>query len=327
MLLRLSLPCWVVWALAVPASAAPPRIAYLDKGDVWIVTPGLPRVERETRTGKVEDFRFSADGQYLAYANRLRPGDGRPICAIVITRVSTGSVIKELRPDEGWIDIDKWLGSTLLYHASSGLEVSGFFEFDAARGAGRAIDPGDAHILDTALSRNGSLRAYVDDIGLGPTFQERLHLVNTGTGTESVVVSKRSVMAPAFSWQNDAVAIIEVAGDGKLARDHLWIYRTSDRSVKLLSDEAVVAKSSGDGPAWSPDGTYVSVNFGSKLTVHAVAGNTPPKLLRGASACWSSATSMVMLDANGIQQVDMVTGSQHVLVSSGTRPQCLTVSD
>ena len=62
MLLRLSLPCWVAWALAVPASAAPPRIAYLDKGDVWIVTPGLPRVERETRTGKVENFRFSADG-------------------------------------------------------------------------------------------------------------------------------------------------------------------------------------------------------------------------------------------------------------------------
>jgi hypothetical protein len=87
---------------------------------------------QQTRTGaKVEDFRFSPHGDYFAYAERFRPGCGRPICSIVIVDVATGGVIKELQPDDGWIDIDKWLGTTLLYHASAARDVSGVFEFDA----------------------------------------------------------------------------------------------------------------------------------------------------------------------------------------------------
>lgn len=323
MFLRLWLSCWVVCALALPAGAAPARIAYLSKGDVWVLTPGRTGADRQTHTGKVEDFRFSADGRYLAYSNRIGPGDGRPICSIVIVKVSTRTVITELRPDDGWIDIDKWIGSTLLYHASSGLEVSGFFEFDAERPAGRSLDPGDAHVLDTALSPDGSLRAYVDDVGLGPTFQERLHLLNTVNRTDAVAVAKRSVMAPAFSPRNDAVAFIEVAGEGRLARDHLWIYRMKDRSLTLLSDDAVAPKSSGEGPLWSPDGTYIAVDFGSRLIVHAVDGKVAPHVLRGADACWSNDVTLVTSDASGVQQVDLVSGAAQLLVKGGVRPQCL----
>jgi dipeptidyl aminopeptidase/acylaminoacyl peptidase len=310
-------------ALPLPALAAPARIAYLDKGDVWVITPGRSGVERQTRTGKVEDFRFSPDGQYLAYANRLRRHEERPICSIIIAKVSTGTVIKELRPDDGWIDIDKWLGSTLLYHASSAGEVSGFFEFDAAHVVGRPLDPGDAHTLDTALSRDGQVRAYIDDVGLGPTFQERLHLVNTVSGADAVVASTRSVMAPAFSPQHDAVAFIEVAGDGSGARDRLWIYRTGDRNLTMISDDPVAAKTAGEGPQWSPDGRYLAVNFGSRLSVRAIDGGAASRQLRGADACWVNATTIVMRDADGIQQVDVATGSPQLVVRNGTRPQCL----
>jgi hypothetical protein len=316
----------VALVLVLPASAgaAPARIAYLDKGDVWVLTPGVPGAERQTRTGKVEDFRFSPDGQYLAYANRLRRNEERAICSIVITKVSTGTVITEIRPAEGWIDIDKWLGSTLLYHASSAGEVSGFFEFDAARAAGRPLDQGDAHTLDAALSRDGQLRAYVDDAGVGPAFQERLHLVNTVNGADFVVASKRSVMVPAVSAQHDAVAFIEMGGAGSLPPEHhLWIYRTTDRRLTMLGDDPATAGSAVESLEWSPDGRHLAINFGNRLSVRTIDGGAALRPLRGEDACWLNATTIVMRDATAIQRVDVVSGSQQVIVSSGTRPQCL----
>jgi hypothetical protein len=159
----------VLQPIAIPSllfttlSAAAPAtgIAFLNKGEVWVFAAhhGAPR--RETRTGgRVEDFRFSPRGDYLAYARRLRPGDGRWICTMVVVNVTTGGVIKEIRPVDGWIDIDKWLGTTLLYHASAAMEVSGVLEFDAIRRTGREPAPGaGAHPFDSDMTPDGSLLA------------------------------------------------------------------------------------------------------------------------------------------------------------------------
>jgi len=109
----------VLFAAALGAATPPPRVAFLDKGEVWVGSAGRGRLQQQTHTGaKVEDFRFSPNGDYLAYAKHLRAGRGRPICSIVIVHVTTGAVIKELLPAEGWIDIDKWLGTTLRYHST-----------------------------------------------------------------------------------------------------------------------------------------------------------------------------------------------------------------
>lgn len=309
-----------------PTAATPSaRIAFLDKGEVWVLSAERGRPERQTRTGaKVEDFRFSPRGDYLAYAKRLRPGDGRPICSIVIIHAATGRVIKEIRPDDGWIDIDKWLGTTLLYHASAAMEVSGFFEFDAIRRAGRELDPSaGSRTFDRDMTPDGSLLAYVDDIGLGPTFEERLHLLDTTTGADAVHVSKRSVRAPAISPTKDAVTFIEVFGELSSARDRVWVYRRHDRSVTMLRDHDVTPKSAGSVLAWSTDGRYVSVNFGGRVTVLDITDTSPPRTFRGIDACWSGAGTVVVGSTDGFEAIDVVTGMRQPLVAGGSRPQCL----
>ena len=322
------LRCFAIAALltmTVAAATPSARIAFLDKGEVWVLSAEGGRPERQTRTGaKVEDFRFSPRGDYLAYAKRLRPGDGRPICSIFITNAATGRVIKEIRPDDGWIDIDKWLGTTLLYHASAAMEVSGFFEFDAVRRAGRELEPNvGSRTFDRDMTPDGSLLAYVDDIGLGPTFEERLHLVDAATGADVVQVSKRSVLAPAISPTKEAVAFIEVFGELSTARDRVWVYRRHDRSVKMISDADVTPKSAGSGLTWSPDSRYVSVNFGGRVTVLDISETLPSRTFRGVDACWSGAGTLVVGSTAGLEAIDVVTGMRQLVVSGGSRPQCL----
>jgi hypothetical protein len=53
------------------------------------------------------------------------------------------------------------------------------------------------------MTPDGSLLAYLDNVGLGPSFEEQLHLVDTATGGDAVQVSKRSLMAPAISPTKD----------------------------------------------------------------------------------------------------------------------------
>ena len=76
------------------------------------------------------------------------------------------------------------------------------------------------------MTADGSLLAYVDNIGLGPTFEERLHLVDTATGADAVQVSKRSLMAPAIAPSKDAVTFIEVFGDAAV-KDRLFAINRS----------------------------------------------------------------------------------------------------
>lgn len=218
---------------------------------------------------------------------------------------------------------DKWLGTTLLYHSSAAMEVSGIFEFDAARRVGRQIEQGGAHTFDNDMSSDGSVRAYVDDLGLGPTFEERLHLVDTATGTDTVRVSKRSVMAPAISPANDAVAFVEVSGERATARDRVWIYRQRDGSVTMIDDDAVRPKSAGSGLLWSPDRRYLLINFGSGITVLDVTAATPPRKFRGTDACWSDADTIVFGNSVGVDKIDISSGTRKPIVSKGTRPQCV----
>jgi hypothetical protein len=304
-------------------------VAFLDKGDVWVLAADGTAPRRHTNTrGKVEDFRFSPRGDYLAYAKQIRAHEERPICAIVIVDVLHNRIVREIKPSEGWIDIDKWLSTRLRYHASSGLEVSGWFEFDAVRRAGSELDPtASAHAFENDLSLDESLFVYVDDVGVGPTFEERLHLVDTASSADRVHVSKRSVSAPAIAPAKDAVAFIEVFGDGKAARDRLWVYRLADASLRMIDDAPVQPKSAaGSALTWSPDGRYLSVNFGSSVTVVDVDARTPRRTFRGIDACWSAAGTVVVGNtggAVGLDAIDVTTGARRALFPRGTRPQCL----
>ena len=315
----------LIVTLAALAVERPVRIAFLDRGEVWIMPlGGAP--QRQTSTGRrVEDFRYSPRGDYLAYSKRIKSDDSRPICSIVIVDVTSRKIIKEITPSDGWIDIDKWRATALLYHSAAAMEVNGIFEFDAARRVIRELDLGrGSYALDSDMTPDGTLLAYVDDVGLGPTFQDRLHLVNTLTGDDVVETSKRSVMSPAISNKKDAIAFIEVLGDGRDARDRLWIHRRGDRTTKMVNDAPVMPKSAGAGLSWSSDDRYVSINFGGRVTIVDVSESPPPRTFRGIDACWSDAGAMIVASTDGIDKVDVVTQRRERIVASGSRPQCLS---
>ena len=312
--------------LASGASSAV-RIAALRDGEVWTVRPGGGWDHPQTRSsGRIEDFRFSPRGEFLAYARRIRAADERPICSIVILDASTGKVLKEIEPEDGWIDIDKWLGTRLRYHASSHMEVSAFFEFDTAQRRARELDPtAGSRGFDTDLSPDGSLLAYVDDAGVGRTFQERLHLVQVTSGTDRIAVSKRSIMAPAIAWSNDAVAFVEVVDDTTASRDRVWVYRLPEASVKLLADRPASSKNAGSGLLWSPDDRRLSIDFGSRVTVLNVSDALALRTFQGTNACWLDPTTLIVESQGGVDRVDVVTGNRRVLVRGASHPQCLPI--
>jgi Tol biopolymer transport system component len=74
------------------------QVAFLNAGEVWTVSSNGGTPTRITQTGaRVEDFRMSRDGRYLAYAKRVRQAEERPITSIVVVRVATGAVLTETR--------------------------------------------------------------------------------------------------------------------------------------------------------------------------------------------------------------------------------------
>lgn len=305
-------------------------IAFLKGGEVWTVPPSGGPPTRVTRTGgRVEDFRYSPTGEYLAYSKRIRRSVERPVASIVILRVATGDTLVELKPDDGWIDIDRWVGTKLIYHSSAAMEVSGVFEFDAASVTRRELDADAGAIaLDSDLSRDGSLLVYQDDAGVGPTFQHRLHLVDTSTGEDRVHLTKRSLMAPAVSPDDSAVVFVEVFGDARdrdQARDRVWVYRVNGVE-RMIFEGPVRAKGGGSGLSWSTDGRRIAMNFGGRTDVFDAAAADTPTLVReyqGTDACWISAAQLLVSSQSGIESIDVDSGRRDLVVAGGARPQCL----
>lgn len=185
------------------------KIAFLKNGEVWISDLSRREIKQITSdSGKVDDFLFSPSLKYLAYAKIIRYADEpglwddtekvpqRAVCSIVIMKLQTQHVIKEIMPTEDtWIYISKWLPEgNLLYYNSSGLDISGFYSYNIQNDMKKEIDYNKSSIIsNTDYSADGSLMAYVDDSGLGKDFKENLHLVDLKTNADRVLVSKRSV--------------------------------------------------------------------------------------------------------------------------------------
>jgi len=303
-------------------------IAFLRSGDVWVQPADGGAATNVTRTGgRVEDFRFSPTGEYLAFARRIKRAEERPISAIVVMRTDRRRVLREFKPSEGWLDIDKWLGSTLIYHSSAAMEVSGIFEYDAATGTGRELDPEHGSIaLDSDASADGSLVAYVDNDGVGPTFESRLHLRDSRSGQDVIAARKRSAMSPAIAPDLRSIAFVEVVDavrDPAHARDRVWVARAGSDST-LIYEAPVQAKGGGSGLTWSPDGARLAMNFGGRTMLLDPLRAAPGRQLSGTDACWVDALHLVLAKPDGIARVNVESGDSRVAVADASRPQCLT---
>ena len=308
-------------------------VAFMHAGEIWTVPAAGGPASRVTRTGaRIEDFRASRDGAYLAYSRRIRRSPERPITSIVVVRRVQGTVLSEVRPGHGWIDLDQWIGAILLYHRSEAMEVSGFFEYDPASNAAREVEPGlQAHPMDRDVSRDGAVRVFVDDTGLGPTYRQRLHIVIRGRATPEVDADHRSVMSPALSPDAGSVAFVEVVDSATSARalrpvrDRIWIHRIGGGD-RMIYERPVQPKSGGSGLAWSPDGRLVAMNFAGRAYVldADVTGGAALQEIAGNGACWIAANQLVVAAPDGtIIARDLTTNTTRVLARHGTGVQCI----
>lgn len=301
-------------------------VAFLKAGEVWTVPSGGGNPTKITNThGLVEDFRFSPQREYLAYSKRIKKGDERPISSIVIVRIATKAVVIEIKPDGGWIDIDRWLGTKLIYHSSAAMEVSGVFEFDAVRRTRRELDPNGGWVaLGSDMSADGSLLAYADDVGLGPTYLNRLHFVETASGNDVIHVSRRSIMAVAIAPDKGGAAFVEVVDqvrDRGDARDRVWIYR-QNAGESMIYEGPVRPKGGGSGLTWSPDLRYIAMNFGGRTTVLDTTKTIAPREFQGTDACWTGANQLAVTTAAGVQTIDVDSDHRVVLAAAAARSQC-----
>jgi Tol biopolymer transport system component len=302
-------------------------LAFLRGGDVWVQPGEGGAATNITRTGgRVEDFRFSPTGDYLAFARRIRRAEERPVCSIVVMRADSRRVLREFKPSEGWLDIDKWLGPRLIYHSSAAMEVNGVFEYDPSTDARRALDLDRGSIaLDSDASPDGALTAYVDDDGVGATFESRLHLRESSTGNDVVLARKRSAMAPSISPDGHAVAFLEVVDAAvqiARGRDRVWVTGPGGET-RLVYDGPVQAKGGGSGLTWSPDAARLAMNFGGRTTILDSRQASPGRQLSGTDACWFDASHLVISVTNGVALVAIDSGDSRVIVTAASRPQCL----
>lgn len=307
----------MLWAIAL--------VAFLLNGEVWTIPPGGGEAVRVTSTGGlVENFRYSPDHAYLAYAKRIGAGED-DITSIMVVRTDNGTMLTDLESAGESMHIDRWLGRTLVYHASTPGEVSGVYEYDTVRRERREVDlSGTVSWSDRDASVDGTLTVYVDDVGLGPTFRERLHLVDS-TGADLVRASRRSVMAPDISPDGRAIAYVEVLDTTDVparARDRVWVVRPDGTEV-MIYDGPVRAK--GGGLTWSPDGRYVAMNFSGRVFVLDANAPRPPVLEQsGNAACWVDEDHLAIARPGlGIDVLELPSGAGRHLVAEGSRPQCV----
>ena len=116
-------------------------IAFLHDGEICLSNKDGGEIEVLTQTeGKVEDFRFSPNLEYLAYTHVVGmvedvglfdEGEEVPkteIWSIVIVQLSTLNVLAEIEPGGEWLNLVQWTTfDKLMYYSSSGFDIAGIY--------------------------------------------------------------------------------------------------------------------------------------------------------------------------------------------------------
>jgi hypothetical protein len=314
------------------------KAAFLQDGEVWI--SGLDgTASRVTDTGgKVEGYIFSPGLEYLAYSKVIRyvdePGlyeEGedvpqRSVCSIVFAVVATRAVVAEVEPAEGWIYPLKWVSAGVLFCSeSSGLDVSGFFTYDVAGRERTELDYNRGSILlGACFSDTDSLMAYVTDSGLGPEYQEHLHVLSQSTGEDTIIASRRSVADPAFSPGHRSIAFLEVESQGGRYFDNLWVCRIDGGGLRRLYRGPSRPKSGGvDALSWAPDGKRVGYFLPPEALLFDADGAETPKTVKGRAFAWAGSALLLVSRGPDIWLVNIDSGQEKLFRKNATEPQFL----
>lgn len=232
------------------------KIAFLRDGEVWLCNLNAQQVMQYTNTNnKIEQFAFSPSLRYLAYsridafAKIYTPDDtyfNEPVYTIVIEDLLDDNKLIELKPEsedylrlKGWTESEKLMlydcspfdiASKLIYDPKTGekKETKYVEQFDYAKGIG----------------------LYVDDTGVGARFQHNLHVINTETKEDTIILSKRYISYAQLSHNKLNIAFLE--------GQHLWICDITGNSLSKLHS-VPSGSSSSCGVKWSLNDKWVGI--------------------------------------------------------------------
>lgn len=299
----------VTQTFASDISTRSEKIAYLKDGEVWTCDKKGRAIIQITKTGnKVDAFLFSPTQKYLAYSRVIKfvdePGlyeDGkqipqRALCSIVIMELESQKTVREIDPpDCSWIYPVKWLfNDTLLFYEGSGFDVSGFFEYDVQNNIKREVEYNRGGTLINAdFIYESSVMLYVDDTGIGEAYRENLHRVDLRTKEDNILVSKRSILDPTLSHDEQKIAFFEVEYVNGTGVDNVWIYTIKENSLKKIYSEPASAKTAGTSLlSWSPDDRYIG-KFSIPAAVIEVQDPRNRRTIAGSDINWTDDGNLI----------------------------------
>jgi len=312
------------------------KISFLKEGEVWTSNIQGKEIEKLTNTnGKIENFLFSPTLLYIAYSKIIKYVDKpglweeaeAPKCAvssIVIKNLKDCSTIKEIFPSE-WIHITKWkTANKLLYHKSSGFDVSGFCEYDIQQGFINQIEYMKGSTLDNAdYHKDGSLVAYVDDSGVGNEYTRNLHLIDTKLNTDTIVISKRSILDPKISHDKNYIAFFEVEWnrDTNKGLDNVWVYSIKNKSLKKIYTGSSKPKIGGkEELAWSLDNKYLGIFHPRVALILNIQRSEHTQTISGADFQWIINNNIIFSQDENIYIYFLKDNKRELIHKHATRP-------
>ena len=264
--------CLSARAFAIEPDRLSGKVAYLKDGEVLVAdTDGL-KTHQLTRTGgKVEEFLFAPSLRYLAYSKLIgyaaeqeseeeeRGAARRAVYSIVVLDLFKEEPLAEITPREGeWIYPSEWLpGDRLSYYSVSGLEVSGFFEYDARTGTTREAGYRKPGILSKVdISSDGTLMLYVEDTGAGTEHKEQLHLANLETDEDKALVTRENIESPRISHNEKHIAFVEMEKRDSKYFGGLWVYTLKDGTLRKIFSRVEEGAAT---VSWAPDDNHMGM--------------------------------------------------------------------
>ncbi|MEW6411914.1 MAG: hypothetical protein AB1483_05505 [Candidatus Zixiibacteriota bacterium] len=317
------------------------RIAYLQNGDIYTADLNGSNIEKITGTGgQIAEFTFSPDLKYLAYTRVAgmveSPGyyeddeeiPQTEIYSIVFVDLTTLDTIAQIEPEGEWLNPVRWTSAhKLLYYWSSGYDVSRFFEYDIASRTKVELDYMlGTRLMEAGISSGGRLVAYIDDIGLGKTFEQRLHLSNAETGEDRIIANARWLFDPCFSTDDEFIAFLTVETVDSQSIDNLMLYSLADGSPAKLASLPAKPKS-GCRVQWSPGDSCIGIFYmpGYPPNGYVLARDNPVDIheISGNEFCWLTDNRLLLSRGEGIFIYDMSTREISLLVENASRPAYL----
>jgi len=316
------------------------HIAFLKKGDVWVVDKGGRERMQLTRTGgQVDRIIFSPGLDYMAYTRRVKAGPGNEkngiggddphdtMRSIVIENLDSRETVVEIEPPEGQtVSMVKWLpGGKLMFADATAFDVSRFRLYDVHQNTEMEIDYRQGvRYAEADYDRAGTRMVYVEQSGTTEESDRDLHLVDLATGDDRILLTKQSILDVRMSNDMESVAFVEVVDVGGETLDILWIYHIDQNALNSLYRSPAKTK---EGLrcelSWSPEDRLIAMLYSPEAVILEIAKPEKCHYVEGRTIAWITGRQFAYSDGSDISLLLLDTGEKAKWIRGGLDPVTL----